>query len=125
MSINIRILNNLSDLDVETFARERTESMLSRFDERLSTIDMRVRDLNGGKGAEDINCSIDARLVPRGSVHVQATEPGAHEAILEAIRRLETVVAKTVDRGHRSAAVRHQQGGLRNESQRQVDESGE
>ena len=57
MSINIRILNKLPDLDVETFARERTESMLSRFDARVSTVDMRVKDLNGGKGGEDILAS--------------------------------------------------------------------
>lgn len=123
MSMIIRVTNALPNSRVEEYANQRIELILGRFESRLSTIDMRIRDANASKGGVDKTCSIDARLIPRGSVHVQATECDVYEAVLKAIRRLETVVAKTVDRGHRSAALRHQQSGLRQQNNELADQA--
>jgi ribosomal subunit interface protein len=113
MTPGVRVINKHQNRKLEEYARQRLQLVLGRFDERLSAIDVHLRDENAQKGGRDKTCSIDARLIPRGTLHVHATEHDMYEAILKAVHRLETVVAKTVDRGHRSKAIRHQQGGVR------------
>ena len=118
MTPDIQVISKLQDPKVEEFARQRLDLLVGRFNDRLSSIDVRVLDENASKGGVDKRCSIDARLIPRGTLHVHAKERDIYEAVLKAIRRLETVVAKSVDRGHQSMSVRHQGGGLRRESNR-------
>ena len=118
MTPDIRFFNKLQDPQVEEYARERLDMLVGRFNERLSSIDIRVLDENAAKGGIDKCCSIDARLIPRGTLHVHAKERDIYEAVLKAVHRLETVVAKSVDRGHQGMSVRHQGGGLRRESNR-------
>lgn len=118
MLMNVHVVNRRHNTQVEDFVRERLELIVGRFHDRLSGIDVHLRDENAGKGGIDKSCSIDAHLVPRGSLHVQATEPTIYDAIRKAVHRLETVVAKTVDRGHRGRAIRHAGGGLRHENNR-------
>ena len=113
MTPDVRVINKRHNTQVEEYARGRLDLVVGRFQDRLSSIDVHVRDDNAQKGGLDKTCSIDARLIPRGTLHVQATERDIYEAIVKAVHRLETVIAKTVDRGHRSAAVRHGEGGAR------------
>jgi ribosome-associated translation inhibitor RaiA len=112
MNLDIYINNEPHD-DIEPFIRDRLELVVGRFHDRLSTIEIRIRDNNGSKGGIDKTCSIDAHLVPRGMLHVQATEQEMQQAVIKAIHRLESVVAKTVDRGHQSSSARHSHSGLR------------
>ena len=119
----INVFNNRTNSRVEEYARNRLEMVVGRFHKRLGGIDIRVRDENAGKGGEDKTCSIDAHLVPRGTVHVQAKAADVYDAILKAVHRLEKVIAKSVDRGHRNAAVRHKGGGLRQESAKLMERS--
>ena len=116
MKLEIHIANGELRDQVDEFIRDRLNLVVGRFQDRLAGIEVRLRDTNAQKGGEDKFCSIDAHLVPRGVVHVQATETNVQEAITKAVHRLESVVAKTVDRGHNAANVRHQQGRMRQES---------
>ena len=113
MALNVRLINQITDADVEEFVRERLDAVLGRFEQRLSTLDIHLRDENAQKSGIDKTCSIDAHLFPRGTVHVHATESDVEKAVNKALERLKTVVAKTVDRGHQSKAIRHGQGGVR------------
>jgi len=116
MNIDIHIADKQHDATIEQLIHDRLELVVGRFDDRLARIEVRVRDDNAHKGGIDQTCSIDAHLIPRGMLHVQATEQDTQEAIIKAIHRLESVVAKTVDRGHHSSSIRHRQGGLRQET---------
>ncbi len=113
MALNVRVTNQRHNPEVEEFVRNRLDLVVGRFAQRLSTLDVHIRDENAQKGGVDKTCSIDAHLFPRGTVHVHATESDIQKAILKAVERLKTVVTKTVDRGHQSAAVRHGEGGTR------------
>ena len=119
MNLDIHITNGQDN--AEQFIRDRLELVVGRFQDRLSTIEVRVRDDNAHKGGIDKTCSIDAHLVPRGMLHVQATEQEVQAAVIKAIHRLESVVAKTVDRGHHSSSIRHSQGGARQETNKMTD----
>jgi ribosome-associated translation inhibitor RaiA len=114
MSLDVRVINKRHNPRVEGYLRQRLGLAVGRFGMRLSAIDVHLRDNNAQKGAIDKTCSIDAHLMPRGTIHVQATERDIYEAIQRAVHRLETVVSKTVDRGNRSMAIRHAKGGSRN-----------
>ena len=125
MKLNIDLFNKRPNPEIEEYARNRLNLAVGRYHKRLGRIEVRIGDDNARKGGVDKNCSIDAALVPRGRLHVHATESDVHEAILKAARRLETVLSKTVDRGHRGATIRHQKGGLRRENHRIVDSQAE
>ena len=110
--MDVRVINDRHNPRVEQYALQRLNLIVGRFEERLSSIDVRIRDLNAEKGI-DKSCSIDACLIPRGKLHVQAKERDVYEAVLTAIHRLETVVSKTVDCGDCAKTVRHSNGGPR------------
>ena len=123
MALEVRVIHVHADSRIEDFARQRLDLVVGRFDERLSSIDVHIRTEGTPKTNQDQTCSIDARLVPRGTIHVHATATDVYEAILKAIHRLETVVAKAVDRGHRGKAVRHARGRMRGDHPTFVDRS--
>ncbi len=118
MTLKIDIYNERHNPAIDEFTVNRLELVVGRFHARLGHIEVRLLDENASKGGVDKTCKLDAALIPRGTLHVHATEADMHEAILKAVHRLETVVAKAVDRGHRSDAIRHRQGGLRHDSER-------
>ena len=105
--MDVRVINDRQNPQVEEYARQRLNLIVGRFEERLSSIDIHIRDVKVGKKGIDKSCSIDVCLMPRGKLHVQAKERDVYDAVLKAIHRLETVVCRTVDRGHRAKAGRH------------------
>ena len=123
MKLTIDIFNKRNNPAIEEYIRNRLELVVGRFHKRLGRIEVRVLDENATKGGVDKTVNIDAALIPRGKLHVHATEAEIHEAILKAVHRLETVVAKAVDRSHRSEAIRHRHGGLRNTNNRMAEEA--
>lgn len=123
MNLNIDIHNKRHNPAIDEYVRKRLELVVGRFHKRLGRIEVRLLDENSGKGGVDKTCNIDAALIPRGKLHVHATELDMHEAILKAVHRLETVVAKAVHRGHRSETIRHRGGGLRNSNGQAIQEA--
>jgi putative sigma-54 modulation protein len=114
MTMKINVINKKRNSRVESYVRERLELVVGRFADRISHVDVHVVDENGVKGGEDKICTIDIKLIPRGQLHVRAKNQDLYAAIVKAVHRAETVVAKTVDKGHRGHEVRHQHGGVRN-----------
>ncbi|MCA9213055.1 MAG: HPF/RaiA family ribosome-associated protein [Planctomycetales bacterium] len=111
--MNIRPFIELPEKNLEAFAEERIDLVLGRFADRIAHFDIHVRAEHSTHGAEEYLCTCDVKLHPRGTIHVHANESSAQNAIIAAVHRAETVLAKTVDRGHRSKAVRHNGGGVR------------
>ena len=86
---------------IEASVREK----LARFEERLTRIEIHVRDVNGAKhGGDDKECTIEAR--PRGGRPIGVTEKAAKvdDAASRAARtlsqRLERVLGKAERHGH-------------------------
>ena len=78
---------------------ERIEAMvrdkLSRFEDRLTRIEVHVSDVNGSKhGADDKHCTIEAR--PRGGKPLGVT--GKAEKVDDAARKAATTLAQRLER---------------------------
>jgi len=114
MTMQINIHNKRKNTRVDNYVYDRLELVVGRFADRIGHIDVHVFDENGTKGGEDKICTIDIKLTPRGQLHVRAKHLNLYSAIVKAVHRAETVVAKAVDKGHRSQEVRHRNGGMRN-----------
>jgi ribosome-associated translation inhibitor RaiA len=99
MTPDLHVIHKRDDPQVERYARERLNVAVGRFKDRLASIEVNLSDNRVSPGEVDKTCSIDARLIPHGMLHVQATERDFHEAIAMAVHRLEAVVAKTIDGG--------------------------
>ncbi|QYJ07022.1 HPF/RaiA family ribosome-associated protein [Qipengyuania flava] len=88
---------------------ERIEAMLhsklARFEDRLTRIEVHVRDENGRKGGgDDKACMIEAR--PRGgkpigvTEHASKVDDAARKAASTLAQRLERVLGKSARHGH-------------------------
>ena len=108
MPTRIEVFNKRRNPAVEEFAMDRLRQAIQHFDDRLGHIEVRISDENAKKGGVDKTCHIDAKILPHGAVHVHATAGNVREAIAKAAHRLDRMLAKTVDRKHRSSATRHQ-----------------
>ena len=113
-TMHINIFNKRANPKVDEYVRDRIDLVVGRFAERIDHLEVQVIDENGPKGGEDKVCTIDIKLIPRGRLHVRARHENLYSAIVKAIHRAESVIAKAVDRGHRGHEVRHQGGGIRN-----------
>lgn len=111
--MRINVINKKRNPQVDDFVREKLDSIVGRFDDRIQHVDVHVVDQNDGKGGEDKICTIDIKLIPRGQLHVRAKNENLYAAISKAIHRAETVVAKAIDRTHRGLEVRHRQEAIR------------
>ncbi|MCB2077486.1 MAG: HPF/RaiA family ribosome-associated protein [Novosphingobium sp.] len=76
---------------------------LARFEDRLTRLEIHVRDENGPKhGADDKSCTIEAR--PRGGKPIGVTEHAA--SVDDAARKAATTLAQRLDR-HFGKGERH------------------
>ena len=91
--------------DLGELVARRLSFVLSRFGPRVSAVSVRLVDLNGPRGGIDKKCSIQARLVPRGSVRVENTDCDLPAAVDRAAARLARAVARALERGRESAKI--------------------
>ena len=101
MPLKIDVHNKQKNEKLDAYVRDRLELIIGRFAERVGHIEVHLVDENSSKGGEDKICTIDVKLTPRGQLHVRAKQDNLYAAALKAIHRAETVIAKTVDKGHR------------------------
>lgn len=89
MEIHIRKHDVRAD---EDSIREHLEQHLSRFAERLTRVELSLRDENGAKGGVDTRCLIEAR--PRGfdPLTAEDTATNAPEAVSGATKKLSRVL---------------------------------
>jgi len=71
---------------------------LSRFGHDLSSIDIHIRDVNGPKGGEDMQCQVFARGPRFGFSTLQELSKDAYQAVDAAIRRVARTVARGLER---------------------------
>lgn len=119
--IKIELVTTQKNRRLADYVENRLELAVGRHTPRIEKIQVHIVDENGGKGGQDITCTMDANIVPRGRLHVRATECTVREAIDKAAHRLTATVSKLVSRSHRGRAIRHAHGGLRHENERLVE----
>ena len=98
MKIVVRFLG----LPPSEILREHSERQallhLSRFGHDLSSIDIHIRDVNGPKGGEDMQCQVFARGPRFGFSTLQELSEDAYRAVAAAMSRLARTVARGLDR---------------------------
>ncbi len=111
MAVDI-VIDDLPDCsELEAYVVQRLETVVSRFACRVSGATVHLREGNRDNGDVHRICDIDVRLIPRGEIHVSARHESSHSAALDAIRRIETAVAKAVDRCYPTPPVCQSPGG--------------
>ncbi len=94
-------LNAISfSLDSETRARleKRIDSILSRFSDRVRSVQVRLEDENGPKGGVDHRCQIEAHLTYGPTMIVEARDVDAPTALDRAARRLLRKIRRDLER---------------------------
>ena len=73
---------------------------LGRFGERVTRVEAHLSDVNSAanSGADNIHCTLEARLVGEPVVVVKDQAGNAHQAIEGAVRKLKRAVATVIDK---------------------------
>lgn len=77
----------------EEDVEKRVAEVLAPFAEKLTRVEVHLRDENAHKGGKDTRCTMEAR--PRGldPVAVEAIEEGPREAVRAALTKLHSLLA--------------------------------
>lgn len=96
--MRIRIRTNLVLGDGLTLVERRLRFALSRFEPRIASIDVRLRDTNGPRGGVDQQCRLVVRLRwPHTSVIVEDQDMNLESAVSRSAERAARGVARALD----------------------------
>ncbi|MFK7742330.1 MAG: hypothetical protein AB8H80_18600 [Planctomycetota bacterium] len=84
MKVRVLFFGRAKSRAVANFAVERVEQVLSRFRNRIEEVRVRVRDVNGTRGGEDQQCSLELCLVQGERLHLAELS----ETPMQALHRL-------------------------------------
>lgn len=84
--------------DMREFVDRRLRYALGRFADRVRAVQVRLEDVNGPRGGRDIQCKVEARLHPRGSVLVAETRRDPFVAVAHAAGRVSHAVSRRLTR---------------------------
>lgn len=79
-------------------AERRAHYALGRFADVVRSVEIRLIDVNGPRGGEDIACSIEARLIPSGRLLVQGRSNSAESGVCTTLHRLAATIRRHVGR---------------------------
>jgi len=85
---------------VVELARRRLAFALGRFAHRIGRVVLRLDDVNGPKGGEDIACVAQVNLAPSGRLVVRGTYPSAEFAVCTTAERLRHCLLRQFGRDH-------------------------
>ena len=88
MQIDIHARHLAHTPELDELARRRLAYALGRFSTRIKRVTLRLDDVNGPKGGEDIAVIAEVELLPTGNVVVKGSYPSAEHAICTAAERL-------------------------------------
>ena len=98
MKIAIRFLG----LPASEALREHSERQallhLSRFGNELDSVEIRIRDVNGPRGGEDMECKVTAKGPRMGFSAIAELSSDAYASVGMALSRLSRSVARALDR---------------------------
>lgn len=83
---------------IRDYAARRLSFALRRFERRIDSVTVRVRDLNGPRRGVDARCSMIAQLAGGRQVVVEATTEAPFASVTRAAARLREAVARELGR---------------------------
>lgn len=98
MEILVRGKSNIVSDALRAFAERRVRAALDHTQRKVSSVDVRVADLNGPRGGVDIRAGVVAVLAHGGAVFVEGRSADAYAAVEQAIARLANCTRRRVAR---------------------------
>ena len=96
--MRIRIRTDFALRNQRTLVERRIRFALSRFEPRIASIDVRLRDINGPRGGIDQQCRLVVRLRGRyASVVVEDQDVNLESAVSRGAERAARGVARALD----------------------------
>ena len=75
------------------------EAGLSRYKERLTRVEVHLRDVNGPKGGRDCRCALEARRAGRQPVAVTSEAHSYDDAVKGAVKKMSSLLTTVFGRG--------------------------
>ena len=111
MKLELRTKGLRMTSPLRRFAEKKLKSALGRFSDRVHDVKIRLTDINGPRGGEDIHCNIRAGLGALGTLTINETQRDPFAAIALASGRIGRHMSRRLSRanakhkrrrGHRS-----------------------
>ena len=97
MKIAIRFLGLPTSEALRQHSERQAHLHLARFERELDSVEIRVRDINGPRGGEDMECKVSARGPRVGFTTMAELTSDAYSSVALALSRLARTVARTLD----------------------------
>ena len=98
----MKIQINAGDVErsqaVDEHIQQKVESCLHRFSERVTRVEVHLRDLNASKGGADKRCTVEVRLAGHQPLAVDADGRDLYDAISDACKKAERAVEHRIER---------------------------
>lgn len=98
MELSIRHRHLDMSEPLEAYIARRLRFAIGAFDSRITSVDVRVADVNGPRGGIDKRCIITVLMRPIGRVFALAMESDAYSAVDRAATRIRAVLVRTLNR---------------------------
>jgi putative sigma-54 modulation protein len=109
MKIAVRFLGLPPSDALRQHSERQARLHLARFDRDLDAVEIRIRDVNGPRGGEDMQCKVSAKGPRVRFASIAELSSDAYQSVGAALARLSRTVARTLGRtkglhfAHRSA----------------------
>lgn len=98
MKIAIRFLGLPPSEALRQHSERQAVLQLGRFENELESIEIRIRDVNGPRGGDDMECKVSARGPRIGFSTVAEVTSDAYGSVCTAMSRMSRSVARSLDR---------------------------
>lgn len=106
MKINVRFRNQEPSAELRGHTTRRIHFYLSRFGEEISSVVLRLSDVNGPKGGLDQQCQVTVRGRKLTSVVIEELRDSTYAAIDLALERAGHAVGRDLERARTGRAPR-------------------
>jgi putative sigma-54 modulation protein len=106
MKIHVRFRNQEPSAELRAHATRRIHFYLSRFGEEISSIGLRISDVNGPKGGLDQQCQVTVRGRRLSTVVIEELRDSSYAAIDLALERAGHAVGRDLERARTARAPR-------------------
>ncbi|QDU72203.1 HPF/RaiA family ribosome-associated protein [Mucisphaera calidilacus] len=106
MNVDVHALNIDRSDTLAAHVRDRISSALERFQQRVRRVRVRLSDLNGPRGGEDMMCQMQVDVMGCGLLIVEQTDTDVYHAVDQAAERVKRTVRRAINK-KRDAATRN------------------
>jgi len=113
MKIAVRFLGLPPSSALREHSEHEAQFHLGRFDRDVDSVEIRVRDVNGPRGGEDMECKVSATGPRVGFTAVATLSSDAYQSVRQALSRLARTLARHLERARGAHGLRPAPRGAR------------